>query len=103
MMNYEVIFECNSINNKKIRRGELKFLERHDEDLYFMFGESKSNMKKRYYRTLDELREDYAKVEKLKEEEDKMREDENKNKNSKVIKEKNIEEDDSAIFNKKKF
>lgn len=83
-MDYEVIFECNSVNNKKIRRGELKFLEKHEEALYFMFGESQSNMKKRYYNTLEELREDYAKVEKLKEEEDKMREEDKKSKDKKL-------------------
>lgn len=41
-------------------------------------------MKKRYYNTLKELREDYAKVEKLKEEEDKMREEEKKSKDKKL-------------------
>ncbi len=91
-MSYEVIFECNSINNKKIRSGELKFLEKHEEGLYFMFGESQVNMKKRYYNTLEELREDYAKVEALKKEEDSKETENKKIIKEKIIKEKNEED-----------
>lgn len=67
MENTEIIFTCNSINNKNIRANELKFLEKRPEELYFIFGESKINAKKRYYENLDVLNEDFEKVKELKE------------------------------------
>lgn len=69
-MAYEVIYVCNSINNKNIRRGELKILRKNEEELYFEFGESESNIKKRFYRNVETLNKDYEAVERLKNKED---------------------------------
>lgn len=69
-MAYEVIYVCNSINNKNIRRGELKILRKNEEELYFEFGESESNIKKRFYRNIETLNKDYEAVERLKNKED---------------------------------
>jgi hypothetical protein len=70
----EIIFKCNSINNKNIREGELKILRKNDSGLYFEFGENEMNKKKRYYKDLDSLNKDYEKVLKLKSESDKKEE-----------------------------
>lgn len=70
-MAYEVIYVCNSINNKNIRRGELNILRKNEEELYFEFGESESNIKKRFYRNVETLNKDYEAVERLKNKEDK--------------------------------
>ena len=67
MKNTEIIFVCNSINNKNVRANELKILEKHPEELYFVFGESNENSKKRYYKDLKTLNEDFEKLVKLKE------------------------------------
>lgn len=69
-MSYEIIYVCNSINNKNIRRGELKILRKNEEELYFEFGESESNIKKRFYRNIETLNKDYEAVERLKNKED---------------------------------
>lgn len=63
----EIIFKCNSTNNQNVRANELKILEKHPSELYFAFGESNENMKKRYYRDLETLEEDFEKLLKLKE------------------------------------
>ena len=55
MKSTEIIFVCNSINNKNVRANELKILEKHPEELYFVFGESNENSKKRYYKDLKTL------------------------------------------------
>lgn len=70
-MAYEVIYVCNSINNKNIRRGELNILRKNEEELYFEFGELESNIKKRFYRNVETLNKDYEAVERLKNKEDK--------------------------------
>lgn len=70
----EIIFKCNSINNKNIREGELKILRKNEAGLYFEFGENEMNKKKRYYKDLDDLNKDYEKVLKLKAESDKKEE-----------------------------
>lgn len=70
----EIIFKCNSINNKNIREGELKILRKNESGLYFEFGENEMNKKKRYYKDLDSLNKDYEKVLKLKSESDKKEE-----------------------------
>lgn len=73
-MDCEIIFKCNSINNKNIREGELKILRKNESGLYFEFGENEMNRKKRYYNDLETLNKDYEKVLKLKAESDKKEE-----------------------------
>lgn len=70
----EIIFKCNSINNKNIREGELKILRKNEAGLFFEFGENEMNKKKRYYKDLESLNKDYEKVLKLKAEADKVTE-----------------------------
>lgn len=70
----EIIFKCNSINNKNIREGELKILRKNEAGLYFEFGENEMNRKKRHYKDLETLNKDYEKVLKLKAESDKKQE-----------------------------
>ena len=64
----EIVYVCNSINNKNVRGTELKILRKNEEELYFEFGESESNIKKRFYRNVDVLNKDYSAIEKIKEE-----------------------------------
>lgn len=66
-MTSEIVYVCNSINNKNVRGNELKILRKNVEELYFEFGESESNIKKRFYRNLDILNKDYEAVERIKE------------------------------------
>ena len=66
MENTEIIFVCNSVNNKNVRANELKILEKHPEELYFMFGENNVNTKKRYYKDLETLNKDYNELLKIK-------------------------------------
>lgn len=65
-MTNEIVYVCNSINNKNIRGTELKILRKNEEQLWFEFGESESNTKRRFYRNLDVLNKDYEAVEKIK-------------------------------------
>ena len=66
MENTEIIFICNSVNNKNVRANELKILEKHPEELYFIFGENNVNTKKRYYKDLETLNKDYNELLKIK-------------------------------------
>lgn len=66
MESTEIIFVCNSVNNKNVRANELKILEKHPEELYFMFGENNVNTKKRYYKDLETLNKDYNELLKIK-------------------------------------
>lgn len=66
-----IIFRCHSINNTIIRQGELKILKKYPEKLYFEFGATPTNIKKRYYKDEETLNKDYKEVLALKEEEDK--------------------------------
>lgn len=63
----EIIFKCKSTNNKNIRANELKILENHPKELYFVFGESNENSKKRYYKDEETLNEDFARLLQIKE------------------------------------
>lgn len=65
-MVYDIVYTCNSINNKNIRGNELKILRKIEDQLCFEFGESENNVKKRFYRNLEELNKDYEKIEKIK-------------------------------------
>jgi hypothetical protein len=64
----EIIYTCNSINNKNVREGELKILRKHEDELYFEFGESEINLKKRFYDDVENLNKDFEVLTKLKKE-----------------------------------
>lgn len=66
-MDNEIIYVCNSINNKNVRGGELNILEKHEEQLYFEFGSDRMNTKKRFYNDIDTLNKDFNELLKLKE------------------------------------
>lgn len=63
----EIVFTCNSINNKNVRGSELKILRKLEKQLCFEFGENEKNIKIRYYKDLKTLNEDFEKVKKIKE------------------------------------
>ena len=63
----EIVYVCNSINNKNVRAGELNILRKFEEGLYFEFGESESNIKKRFYRNIEVLNSDFEAIQKIKE------------------------------------
>lgn len=67
MENTEIIYECDSLNNKRVRANELKILRKNETGLYFEFGESEKNIKQRFYRSLDVLNKDYNELKKIKE------------------------------------
>lgn len=70
-MAYEIIYVCNSINNKNIREGELNILEKHEEQLCFIFGSDEMNTKKRFYNDVETLNKDFDALLNLKERENK--------------------------------
>lgn len=65
-MNYEIIYECNSTNNKNVRANELKILRKFEDKLYFEFGDSENNIKKRFYNNVEVLNKDFQAIEKIK-------------------------------------
>lgn len=65
-MDNEIIYVCDSVNNKNIRRGELAILEKHEDGLYFEFGENQMNVKKRFYNDLKTLNKDFEELLKIK-------------------------------------
>jgi len=77
MENTEIIYVCKSTNNKNVRANELKILEKHPEELYFVFGESNENAKKRYYKDLETLNKDFEALKKIKEKEEQKQESKN--------------------------
>lgn len=66
-MTNEIVFTCNSLNNKNVRGSELKILRKLEKQLCFEFGENEKNIKIRYYKDLKTLNEDFEKVKKIKE------------------------------------
>ena len=66
MENTEIVYVCNSTNNKNVRANELKILEKYPDELYFVFGENSVNLKKRYYNDLKTLNKDYNEILKIK-------------------------------------
>ena len=68
-MDKDIIFVCNSINNKNIREGELKILRKYEDKLYFEFGANELNIKKRFYENLETLNKDFEKILKIKNDE----------------------------------
>lgn len=69
-MAYEIIYVCNSINNKNVREGELKILRKIESQLCFEFGSDEMNIKKRFYNDSKTLNKDYDALVKLKEKTD---------------------------------
>lgn len=67
-MGNEIIYICNSINNKNVREGELEILEKFEKELYFQFGENQMNIKKRFYNDIETLNKDFEELLKLKKE-----------------------------------
>lgn len=65
-MNCEIVFVCNSVNNKNVRANELEILRKNEEGLYFEFGDSENNIKKRFYRDSEALNKDFKAVEEIK-------------------------------------
>lgn len=65
-MIYDVVYVCDSINNKNIRGNELNILRKVEGELYFEFGESENNIKKRYYKDVETLDKDFEKISKIK-------------------------------------
>lgn len=65
-MNCEIVYTCNSTNNKNVRANELKILRKFEDSLYFEFGDSENNIKKRFYRNIETLDKDYAAIENIK-------------------------------------
>lgn len=64
----EIVYECHSLNNKRVRASELKILEKNEDGLYFIFGADATNEKKRYYKDLETLRKDFDALQKIKKE-----------------------------------
>lgn len=72
---YDIIYVCNSKNNKNVRSGELNILRKHPTNkLCFEFGESEMNIKKRFYDDVETMEKDFAALEKLAKEERKENE-----------------------------
>lgn len=71
-MAYEIIYVCNSINNKNVRQGELNILEKHENQLFFEFGADEMNKKKRFYNDIETLNKDFNALLRLKERENKI-------------------------------
>lgn len=66
-MSCEIIYVCNSINNKNVREGELEILRKIESQLCFEFGSDEMNIKKRFYNDSKTLNKDYDALVKLKE------------------------------------
>lgn len=86
-----IIYVCKSTNNQNIRRGELKILNKYEDKLYFEFGENPKNIKKRFYRDVKTLNEDYENVLRLKEEEENPKKIEEENNTEENNTEKNVD------------
>ena len=65
-MEGEIIYVCNSTNNKNVRRGELEILRKFEDKLFFEFGDSEINIKKRFYNDLETLNKDFDALTELK-------------------------------------
>lgn len=68
-MSSEIIYICDSVNNRNVREGELEILRKFDDQKYFEFGEDEMNIKKRYYKDLETLNKDFEALLKLKNDE----------------------------------
>lgn len=102
-MTSDIIYVCHSVNNKNVRRGELKILRNREEELYFEFGEIETNIKKRFYNDKETLRKDFAALQKLKAEEEKEKEnkvEEDKMQENKVEVKEEVKEEVKSIEEK---
>lgn len=63
---YDVIYECRSVNNKRVRGNELEMLEKRPDELCIIIGENFKNTKKRIYKDIETLNQDYSELEKIK-------------------------------------
>ena len=105
-MAYEIIYVCNSTNNKNVRSGELKILRKIEKELYFEFGESEMNIKKRYYNDIETLNKDFNELQKIKEKEDNKVEEKQETKQEEKTEEKTEEikeEIEKKKTNRKKY
>lgn len=105
-MAYEIIYVCNSINNKNVRNGELKILRKIEKELYFEFGETEMNIKKRFYNDIETLNKDFNELQKLKEKEENKVEEKEEIKQEEVVEkvetvEETVEEIKQETENKK--
>lgn len=71
-MNNEIVFVCNSVNNKNVRGNELVILRKNEDQKCFEFGENEMNIKKRYYNDLETLNKDFEALLKIKNKEEKI-------------------------------
>lgn len=103
----EIIYVCKSKNNKNVREGELKILRKStNNNLCFEFGENEMFLKKRFYDNEKDFKEDFEKLQKLKEKfdsESKEKKAQNKTNESRNIFENKIEDNEmvDGIFDKK--
>lgn len=84
-MENEIIYVCESKNNKNVRKCELKILRKFEDNLYFEFGENEMNLKKRFYDDVKTLRKDYDALLELKNGEQSMKKKSNTEKNNEVF------------------
>lgn len=102
-MNCEIVYSCNSTNNKNVRANELKILRKFEDDLYFEFGDSENNTKKRFYKNVETLNKDFEAIEKIKnklEKEEKEKAEETIDKITEAIV--SVEEKKTDVFKKTK-
>ena len=116
-MNCEIVYVCNSTNNKNVRANELNILRKNEEKLYFEFGDSENNIKKRFYNNLETLDKDFNEIAKIKEKLENEKPEEEKTEErieaeaekafENFIKEVSIEDEDNSIesetFKKAKY
>lgn len=103
-MNCEIVYVCNSKNNKNVRANELEILRKVEGRNYFEFGESENNIKKRFYDDMKVLEKDFSEItaikEKLKKDEEPKKEVEAEPKKEVVESPKKQEENFYKIRNK---
>ena len=78
-MIYDVVYVCDSTNHKNIRGNELNILRKVENELYFEFGESENNIKKRYYKDMETLDKEFEEITKIKEKLEKQKAEFEKN------------------------
>lgn len=59
------IVEVKATNKSFVRVNELKILELHEEELYYLYGANYVNAKKRYYNDVETLKKDYNMLKQL--------------------------------------
>lgn len=97
-MNCEIVYVCNSKNNKNVRANELEILRKVEGRNYFEFGESENNIKKRFYDNMEVLEEDFVAITTIKaklEQEEKVEEP----KKTEVVKE---EKNNKEVFERRR-